>query len=118
MGELEGALTTLARRLEPEVQSRLQGFLGGFVRAYLPQTWVFHAGSEAASLTVDGAGRATVAAGALPNPDVTIAVPRERLAEMLKARAPDPKLAASVTVTTHTARGQAAFGYLRGRLGL
>jgi hypothetical protein len=118
MDELEGALTELARRLEPEVQSRLHGFLGGILRAYLPQTWVFRSGAESASLTVDEAGHASVRPNALPKPDVTVELPRERLKELLVTRTPTPGLASETKVTTHSSKGQAAFGYLRGRLGL
>jgi hypothetical protein len=116
MDELEGVLREVAGRIEPEVKRRLQGFLGGFLRAYLPQTWEFRSGSEVASLTVDGRGGASVRAGPTPGPDVTVETSVARLRAALAggppAAAPEPR------VTTHTAKGNAAFGYLRGRLGL
>jgi len=118
MDELERSLTELAHRLEPEVQSRLKGFLGGFLRAYLPQTWVFRTDTATASLTVDDAGHATVSPSALPNPDVTVEMPFDRLRAAIATRSPTPELPKSASVTTHTAKGKAAFGYLRGRIGL
>lgn len=118
MGDLDGLLSEVAKRLEPEVQSRLRGMLGGFLRAYLPQTWVFATGKETASLTVDEGGRAKVEARALPHPDVTVEIPADRLKAALASRAKSPDVAADAKVTTHTAKGKAAFGYLRGRLGL
>jgi hypothetical protein len=117
MPTLEGLLDEMARRLEPEVKRRLQGFLGGFLRAYLPQTWVFRSGAETASLTVSATGEPSVTPGAVEHPDVTVEIPLERLRAALQghgaAGAPP-----EAQVTTHTAKGRAAFGYLRERLGL
>jgi hypothetical protein len=118
MSCVERLLGNAARALEPEIQSRMKGFLGGFLRAHLPQTWVFETEDGVASLTVDASGRASVGPGTGPNPDVTVTIPHDQLAAVLarprEARTP-PR---GVVVTPHTARGRAAFGYLRGRLGL
>jgi len=112
------ALTTAAPSLEKEVRSRIGGFLGGLVRAYLPQTWVFRTEEDVASLVVEADGHVTVAPAALPDPDVTVELPHGELARMLAAhreRPPDP---GRVKVTPHTTKGRTAFDYLRGRLGL
>ena len=75
MSCLEELLTKTARSFEAELQSRLQGFLGGFVRAYLPQVWVFKTDDGTVSLSIDTSGHATVAKGARPHADVTVESP-------------------------------------------
>ncbi len=111
-------LTRLAPGLEAEIRPRLSGLFGGFVRAYLPQTWVFRTEQDVASLVVDPNGRATVAPAALEAPDVTVELPHGALEALLAGKAatrPDPR---TIRVTTHTPKGQTAFGYLRPRFGL
>jgi hypothetical protein len=118
MSDLEELLEKTARSFEGELRARLQGFFGSIVRAYLPQLWEFRTDRGTASLTIDRDGRATVASGALPHPDVTVEVPLDRLRAALTQRnrgAPPP---GSLTVTPHTAKGRAAFDYLKGRIGL
>jgi hypothetical protein len=111
-------LARLGLSVEAELKPRLGGLFGGVVRAYLPQTWVFRTEEDAASLTVDATGRASVSRTALPGPDVTVEVPHSELAAALapggRRGPPSPK----VKVTAHTAKGRAAFDYLRPRLGL
>ncbi len=111
-------LAQLAPSLEAELRPRLQGFLGGLLRAYLPQTWVFHVGPDVASLVVAPDGSARVTDAAALSPDVSVELRPEQLRAALgRPRAaspggPPPK------VTAHTAKGRAAFDYLRPRLGL
>ncbi len=116
MGEVADLLGALRPRIEAEIKPRLGGLFGGFVRAYLPQTWVFRADEDVATLVVDARGEASVAPRALPNPDVTVEGPRAALRAALAGRGrPDP---AAVKVTSHTPRGRTAFDYLRSRFGL
>jgi hypothetical protein len=118
MSCVEEAVASAARSLEPEIQSRLRGFLGSIVRAYLPQTWVFRTSDGTASLTIDADGHATVASGLAPSPDVTVELPHDLVKKLLTSRGRESVPPGSVHVTPHTARGRAAFDYLRGRLGL
>jgi len=106
-----------APSLEAEVKTRLGGFLGGIVRSYLPQTWVFRTEQDAATLEVDPSGRVTVTPTAAASPDVTIELAHGELASLLSSRgkaAPVDR----IKVTPHTPKGRTAFDYLRGRLGL
>ncbi len=118
MDELEALLSDAGKRFEPEIQRRLHGLLGGILRAYLPQAWVFLTDAGVASLRVDAAGTVSAAAGAADPADVTIEVSFDRLARALRTREPDPGGPGAVKVTAHTAKGKAAFDYLRSRLGL
>jgi hypothetical protein len=117
MSCLESLLTKTARTFEGELRSRLQGFFGSIIRAYLPQVWVFATDQETVSLSIDATGRATVANGALPHPDVTVEIPHDRLRAALKAGRKGAVPPGPLTVTPHTAKGRAAFDYLKGRLG-
>jgi len=118
MGTIEEALRAAGRDFEPEIRQRLSGWLGGMIRQYLPQSWVFRTEHEVASLTVDAAGSVSVAAGAVPHPDVTIEVPHDRLLAALTQRKREAVPPGPIQVTPHSAKGKAAFDYLRGRLGL
>jgi len=111
-------LAKLGTSVEAEVRSRLSGLFGGFVRAYLPQAWVFRTEQDAATLAVDASGYVTATPSAHPAPDVTVEVPHGALAALVApGRRPAPA-PGSVKVTAHTAKGRAAFDYLRPRLGL
>ncbi len=118
MGEVEDALRHAAVDFEPEIQRRLTGFLGGFIRAYLPQAWVFKTDVETVTLRVDSAGKVKVDAGVEPKPDVTVEIPWKRLRVALTKRSKEAVPPGPLTVTPHTAKGKAAFDYLRSRLGL
>jgi hypothetical protein len=118
MSCIEESLRAAGRSFEPEIRSRLSGFFGPILSAYLPQTWVFKTDQETASLSVDAAGKVTVAAGAAPHPDVTIEIPHDRLKAALKERKREAVPPGPIQVTPHSAKGKAAFDYLRGRLGL
>jgi hypothetical protein len=112
-------LAHAATEIEPEVQRRLQGFLGSFVRAYLPQVWVFQTEDGVATLKVDLAGHVSALAGALDKPDVTIEIAHDRLKAALERTGPaGPPPPGAVKVTPHTAKGKAAFDLVRSRLGL
>lgn len=114
MGHLERA----GRDLEPRLAQSMQGFTGMFVKAYLPQRWVFETESEVVHLTVDPTGRFAAGAGALPSPDVTVSTTHDRLEAALRTRDPAKVPKGPMKVTPHTAKGKAAYEFLRGRLGL
>lgn len=118
MSKVEELLRSTAKELEPDIQSRLKGFLGGFIRAYLPQAWVFRTEEETATLTVDGNGTVTVTSGAAASADVTIEIAHARLVAALTTRRKEAVPPGPITVTPHTTKGKAAFDYLRSRLGL
>lgn len=108
----------VGRDVEPEIRSRLGGFFGGMVRAYLPQAWVFVTEDGTASLHVDRAGTVKVTQGAVPSPDVTVEVGHDRLKAALLTRRKDGLPPGPLTVTPHTPKGRTAFALLRDRLGL
>lgn len=118
MSCLEGLLRDAGRELEPQVQHQLRGFFGGMVRHYLPQVWVFETDQETVTLAVDPAGAVAVRSGRDEHADVTVRLGHDRLRAALTTRTRDRVPAGSVDVTPHTAKGKAAFGLLKGRLGL
>jgi hypothetical protein len=115
---IEELLAKVGRDVQPEIQSRLRGFFGGMVRAYLPQTWVFVTEQGTASLQVDRAGVVTVTSGALRTPDVTVEIGHDRLKAALSTRRREAVPPGPMTVTPHTSKGKTAFAYLRERVGL
>jgi hypothetical protein len=117
MPAVEELLRPVARRAETEVRSRLQGFFGGMLRHYLPQVWVFRTEEGTASLCVAADGAVTVASGAVAPADVTVEVGHARLTSALATRGTAPA-EGRLDVTPHTAKGKAAFEYLRSRIGL
>jgi hypothetical protein len=118
MSELSDLIHGAGHELEPEIQRRLQGLLGGIIRAYLPQVWTFRTDHGTASLTVGATGKVSVSDGEADHPDVTIEIPLELLRTALTTRRRDALPPGPVHVTPHTAKGRAAFDYLRGRIGL
>ncbi len=118
MGETAELLGRFAPSVEAEVKPRLNGFLGGLLRAYLPLTWVFRTEHDAASLVVEATGHVVVSAGALASPDVTVEGPYAELSAMLERRGKQRPTAGQLKVTPHTAKGRTAFDYMRSRLGL
>jgi hypothetical protein len=118
MADLEELLGAAAKRFEPEVKRRLTGFLGSFVRAYLPQAWVFRTDRGVATLRVDATGTTSVTSGDDEHPDVTVEVPYRDLERALSDRGGARPDARTYSVTPRTAKGKAAFDYLRERIGL
>lgn len=118
MGRIEELLKATAAQVEPEVQKQLKGLFGGIVRNYLPQEWVFRTEHEVAALRVDGSGHVTVATAASAHPDVTVEIPQDRLVAALTTRDRSKVPPGPLSVTPHTAKGKAAFDYLRSRIGL
>jgi hypothetical protein len=111
-------LTGVSRNVESEVRSRLNGFLGGIFRAYLPQTWVFRTEEGAVSLVVGRDGGVSVVPAAAPEPDVTVEAAHDELKAVLSRSGRPQAPPRSLKVTPHTAKGRTAFDYLRGRFGL
>jgi hypothetical protein len=117
VASVEELIRPLAPRAEAEIRPRLGGFLGAMLRHYLPQVWVFRTEQGVASLRVAEDGRATVAAGADAGADVTIEIGHGLLERVLAGGARSPG-GSPPKVTTHSAKGRAAFDYLRSRIGL
>lgn len=115
MPTVEELLAPIAASAQREIQSRLGGFFGAMLRHYLPQVWVFRTERGTASICVSADGTAVVAPGAVAPTDVTVEVGHERLHAALTSRT---RAEGPLTVTPHTAKGRAAFDYLRPRLGL
>ena len=115
---IEGLLQQVAAQVEGEVQRALSGLGGFLIRDYLPQTWTLKTETESVTLTVDSNGRAQVALGEAQRPDVTIeATHRLANAALSGDRRTAGLYAREASVTTHTPKGQAAWQFLRGRLG-
>lgn len=111
-------LEQIAPGIENELKPRLQGFLGSFVRAYLPQHWVFETDEDSATVQIAPTGAVTVAPGSVPSPDVTVHAPKSRLEQILTARVRPAAMPTDVRVVPHTAKGKVAFDQVRGRFGL
>jgi len=111
-------LGKVAPEIEKELKPRLHGLIGSFVRAYLPQVWVFETDRDSASVRVDTTGSVTVTPGPTASPDVTIHAPKARLEKMMAARTRPASLPADVKVVPHTTKGRVAFDQVRARFGL
>jgi hypothetical protein len=111
-------LTPVTPRIEAELKPRLQGLLGGFIRAYLPQQWVFQTEKGEATVRINPDGSVTVAEGAVTSPDVTIQAPHKRIEGILERGERPARPTPDVHVTAHTARGRAALDQVRGRFGV
>ncbi len=118
MTSVEELLRDTARDFEPELKRRLTGLLGGIFRSYLPQAWEFRTERETVGLHVDKDGHVSVAAGAVAHPDLTVEMAEAGLVAALKRRGPARGPPEGLKVTPHTAKGKAAFDYLRSRIGL
>ncbi len=114
----EELLRGIVPDLEGYLRPRLSGFLGSLLRAFLPQTWSFETEDGTTTLTIAPDGSATVAPGAVSAPDVTVAAPRARLAELFARRERPAARPADVRVAAHTAKGRAAVEQMRARFGL
>jgi hypothetical protein len=104
--------------IEKELKPRLQGFLGSFVRAYLPQHWVFETDQDAATVEIATTGAVRVVPGTFPSPDVTVHAPKHRLEELFSKGARPATMPTDVRAVPHTAKGKVAFDQVRSRFGL
>lgn len=111
-------LEKIAPEIEKELKPRLQGFVGSFVRAYLPQVWVFETDEDSATVRVESSGSVTVTPGSRMSPDVTIHAPKARLEKILTSRSRPASMPTDVRVVPHTTKGRVAFDQVRGRFGL
>jgi hypothetical protein len=111
-------LGTIAPDIEKELKPRLQGLIGSFVRAYLPQVWVFETDEDSATVHVAATGAVRVAPGSAPSPDVTIHAPKARIEKLLTSRARPASVPTDVRIVPHTTKGRVAFDQVRGRFGL
>jgi hypothetical protein len=89
-----------------------------FIKGYLPQAWVFITEKETITFYVDRGGKAYVESGSFNNPDVTITIDHDYLCEALRTRQQPSFGYKTLDVRAHTQKGQTAFNYLRGQLGL
>lgn len=115
-------LAQLSPNIEAQLRPNLSGLRGFVVRGYLPQTWVFSAGTEYATLIVDQSGGVNAYTGSAGQADVLITSTHATLSGALEAanglRPRDSVPRGPVTPTFYTSKGRTAFNYLRGRLGL
>jgi hypothetical protein len=111
------ALEALVPGIEQELKPRLSGFLGGIVRAYLPQHWTFETDRETATATIEKTGDVHVASGPVSAPDVTVKGPHDRLLEVLTSHSRPAGKVEGIDVRAHTAKGRAALEQVRQRFG-
>jgi hypothetical protein len=111
-------LEKVAPDVEQELKPRLQGLFGSFVRAYLPQVWVFDTDEDSATVRVEPTGSVRVTAGSAPSPDVSIHAPKALLAGILSSRSRPATAPTDVRVVPHTTKGRVAFDQVRARFGL
>jgi hypothetical protein len=111
-------LEGLAPQVEAYLQPRLQGFIGAFVRAYLPQHWTFVTEEGTTTVRIDPTGKVSVTGGGVAAPDVTVRASHDRLREVLTTRQRPSGGSGDVSVVAHTAKGRAALDQVRGRFGV
>ncbi len=105
--------------VEKELKKVLRGLLSGpIVKGYLPQNWVFQTEMETITFSVDKKGNAIATEGSSESPDVTIIIDHEYLAAAIKEKKKPDFDHQQLDVKFHTGKGEAAFDYLRKRLGL
>jgi len=119
MSSLNEFFLPICQEVEKELKKVMKGLLTGpIIKGYLPQNWVFQTDMETITFSVDKKGNAVVIEGASEAPDVTINIDREYLATALKNRKKPDFDYRFFEVKFHTGKGETAFNYLRGRLGL
>lgn len=118
MSCIQGLLEKLAPEIEAYLRPRLQGFLGAFVRAYLPQHWSFETEEGTTTVRIDASGAVSVLAGAVKGPDVSVRGPHARLKQILTTRERPGGSKTDLVVTAHSAKGRAALEQVRQRFGL
>jgi len=119
MSCIQGMLGNLSYEIESQLKPALRGLGGFIVRGYLPQAWIFETESEIATLMVDAQGNVSTQPSGYLHRDVTIRWEHDLLASVLRTRnrASVPGGIHPIFMF-HTAKGRAAFNYLRGRFGL
>jgi hypothetical protein len=117
-----GLLAKLGSTIETQLKPSLGGISGLIIRSYLPPVWVFATGTENVSLVADSQGNVHVSSGATQPTDVLIAIAHDSLSSAMEAanglRSRDTVVMSSASPQFYTTKGQAAFNFLRSRLGL
>jgi hypothetical protein len=111
-------LEKVAPEIEKELKPRLKGLIGSFVRAYLPQVWVFETEKDSATVRVETSGSVTVSPTSAPSPDVSIHAPKALLQKILTSRTRPETVPEDVRIVPHTTKGRVAFDQVRARFGL
>lgn len=119
MGRIEELLTGFCVDAEGELKPKLSGFTGLLLRGFLPQVWVFETESESVTVLADSNGNVSIQHGDGFQRDLTIRWRHDLLCKVLETKSKDCVPSGEIpTVVRHTAKGGAAFNYLKGRLGL
>jgi hypothetical protein len=112
-------LRNLFPEIEHELKTGLQSGKGPDIEEFLPQFWVFETENETVSLMINAQGKAYAQTGEVPNRDLTIRWKHDVLALVLRSgNRASVSRDAHPEVIIHKPEGQAAFDFLRGRLGL
>jgi len=119
MGRVEELLTGFCVDAEGELKPKLSGFTGLLLRGVLPQVWVFETESESVTVLADSNGNVSIQHGDGFQRDLSIRWRHDLLCKVLETKSKDCVPSGEIpTVVRHTAKGGAAFNYLKGRLGL
>ena len=119
MTALKGIFESICYEVEAELKSQLSGFISGaFIRAYLPQEWVFKTENETITFSVDRNGNASVRIGTGSKSDVTINIDHEYLSTALTTRSQPSFQPKKNNVKFHTSKGRTAFNFLKKKFGL
>jgi hypothetical protein len=107
-------LDELCERVQRQLKAKLSMQIGGLVRQYLPQTWVFETELGACSVHIDVEGNVRVNHGPERERDITLiwnykALERVLQSDSLSSMRPEdyPK------ILVETEKGRAAFNYLK-----
>ncbi|MCK5038319.1 MAG: hypothetical protein KAS16_04410 [Thermoplasmata archaeon] len=108
----------ICAEVQTEVQNTLKGLLGGMIRGYLPQKWIFATSQDVVTFCVDKDGRASILDDIVQDPDVMIKITHDYLVHILETRSAPETEPDYLNITFQTEKGRTAFGYLRKRFGL
>jgi len=119
MGRVEDLLSGFCVDAEGELKPKLQGFTGLVLRGFLPQVWVFETESESVTVMADADGHVSIKQADGLQRDLTIRWRHDLLCQVLETKTKDCVPSGETpTIVRHTAKGGAAFNYLKGRIGL
>jgi hypothetical protein len=111
----------IAPKVTAQLQPELKKFLiGGLIKGYLPQTWLFISETGKGTLFVDKSGVAQAYDGDYGTPDVSISWTDQAFhaALVLQDRSALPPGAGEPVVQKLTPKGGTAFDFLRKRFNL
>jgi hypothetical protein len=112
---------TIAPKVTAQLQPELKKFfVGGIIKGYLPQNWLFISETGKGTLFVDKTGLAQAQEGEIGSPDVSITWTDEAFhaALVLQDRNAVPAGAGQPNVQKITSKGGTAFDFLRKRFNL